>query len=128
MSVRCAVEKSGKFLVIRRSQTDRKWPGVWEFPGGKIEENESPLEAAVRETREETGLNVEIVKNFSVHKVYFFENEKIIYYFLARPKTKKVKLSYEHDKFKWLSKNEILKIKELGLYTRYFLEKLLTSF
>lgn len=35
-------------------------PPVWEMPGGAIEPDESPAEAAVRETAEETGLQVEI--------------------------------------------------------------------
>lgn len=40
--------------------------GIWLQPGGHIEEKETPDEAAVRETREETGLEVEIVGNEDV--------------------------------------------------------------
>ncbi|MFN8640490.1 MAG: NUDIX domain-containing protein [Candidatus Binatia bacterium] len=38
----------------------RPYPPVWEMPGGAIEPDESPEEAAVRETEEETGLRVEL--------------------------------------------------------------------
>lgn len=38
-----------------------KYHGVWGFPGGRIEENEQPLEAAIRETLEETGIKIKII-------------------------------------------------------------------
>jgi len=51
------VESNGRWLVARRSE-GRVFAGLWEFPGGKVEEGESAAEAAVREVREETGLEV----------------------------------------------------------------------
>ncbi len=53
------VEHNGKFLVGRRREGD-PLAGLWEFPGGKIEDGESPQDAARRECREETGLDVRI--------------------------------------------------------------------
>ena len=35
--------------------------GVWLYPGGHIEDNETPHEAVVREVKEETGLDVEVI-------------------------------------------------------------------
>ena len=43
-----------RVLVVRRSSTDRFNPFFWEFPGGKVDEGETTLEAAIRETQEET--------------------------------------------------------------------------
>ena len=42
--------------------------GYWSLPGGVIDEGESPVEAAVRETLEETGLEVAIVRGLGVVK------------------------------------------------------------
>ena len=42
--------------------------GVWEFPGGKIEENETPSQAAVRETREELGIDIEIIEPIAINE------------------------------------------------------------
>ena len=49
------VWREGKLLIARRP-ADAHLGGLWEFPGGKIEPGESPGEAAIRETREETGV------------------------------------------------------------------------
>lgn len=51
------VVADGKLLMIRRSE--REGDLLWALPGGAIEAGESPEEAAVRETLEETGLKVE---------------------------------------------------------------------
>jgi 8-oxo-dGTP diphosphatase len=50
------VVESGKFLVIRRSLTVRA-PGLLCFPGGSIEDGETPEQAVVRELREELELD-----------------------------------------------------------------------
>ncbi len=46
-----------RWLVGRRGP-GRPYAGYWEFPGGRVEPTENPREAAVREVREETGLDV----------------------------------------------------------------------
>jgi 8-oxo-dGTP diphosphatase len=40
-----------------------RYHGSWGFPGGGIEENEQPLETAIRETLEETGIRIEIISD-----------------------------------------------------------------
>jgi mutator protein MutT len=54
------VWREGKVLVARRRDDAEHLPGMWEFPGGKCAENEAPRECAVRETREEIGVEIEI--------------------------------------------------------------------
>lgn len=52
----CAiVEDKGK-LFIQQRMSDDIWGGLWEFPGGRLKDGESPLEAARRELYEETEL------------------------------------------------------------------------
>lgn len=50
--------RKDRWLVGRRAE-GRVFAGLWEFPGGKMNAGESAEEAAVRETREETGLAIE---------------------------------------------------------------------
>ena len=53
--------RGGEVLIARRASNADHLPDVWEFPGGKIEANETPSQAAIREAREETGLEIEVV-------------------------------------------------------------------
>jgi 8-oxo-dGTP pyrophosphatase MutT (NUDIX family) len=50
------VDPRGRVLMQHRDQHAKVSPGQWAMPGGKIEDGESPEEAARREVREETGL------------------------------------------------------------------------
>lgn len=53
------VIQSGRVLLTRRAE-GQHLAGMWEFPGGKLEDGESPEEALVRECREECGIEVEV--------------------------------------------------------------------
>ena len=53
--VLCNIRNEGKVLLIRRNKEPYK--GLWSFPGGKIETGESIEGAALRETKEETGID-----------------------------------------------------------------------
>lgn len=55
--VAAVVQHEGKFLLTRRPPRAHL-EGLWEFPGGKIEEGESPDEALVRECIEECAIDV----------------------------------------------------------------------
>lgn len=58
------VERGGKVLLVRRRMKPRQ--GLWTFPGGFVDFDESPAEAAARECLEETGLVVEITSLLDV--------------------------------------------------------------
>ncbi|MDY6776509.1 MAG: NUDIX hydrolase [Candidatus Nanohaloarchaea archaeon] len=52
------IEESGEVVLIKRGA--EPFRGTWSLPGGHVEEGEQVEEAAVREAREETGLEVEV--------------------------------------------------------------------
>lgn len=62
VAVAVVVVEAGKLLALRRSRKKDAGAGLWEVVSGRVREHEEPLVAAVRETREETGFEIEIVK------------------------------------------------------------------
>ncbi|MFM2483131.1 8-oxo-dGTP diphosphatase MutT [Celerinatantimonas sp. YJH-8] len=52
------IVKGAQILIAKRSETQHQG-GLWEFPGGKVESDESQPQALVRELNEELGLEVE---------------------------------------------------------------------
>ena len=52
--------RDGRLLALKRSRREDKAPGAWEVISGRIETGEQPIEAAIREAREETGLDLAV--------------------------------------------------------------------
>jgi len=63
-------------VLIARRRADDKQAGKWEFPGGKIEDNETPQECLRREMKEEFGIDVAVGKFFG-ESTYDYESEII---------------------------------------------------
>jgi len=64
------IEQDGKLLLLKRNH--EPWTGTWMVPAGYVEVDEDPKDAAIREVREETGLEVEIGE---LHNVYYFDDD-----------------------------------------------------
>jgi len=62
---RAVVERDGRILMVRRSETSGHDPGLWELPGGKMDPDEVLTEAIAREVAEETGIEVEVGRPFT---------------------------------------------------------------
>lgn len=113
--------KGPEFLILYHGR------GYWNFPKGKIESEEKSFQAALRETREETGLSRQDLKfhdNFKVYEKFSFwrkaENGsnqrvfKIVIFYLAETKKTDIKISREHNGYGWFVYKEAVKI--LGRY------------
>lgn len=105
-------EEAGKrlYLVLRYGE------GHWDFPKGHIEDGETAISAMLREVHEETGLDVEPVTGFEHEIEYSFRarydnnrpKHKTVVFFIARSKSKDVRLSHEHSAYVWLELDKAL--------------------
>lgn len=106
INVTCAIiEHNEKILVVQRSEF-MKLPLKWEFPGGKIENNESEEACIKREIKEELNIEIELISRLSpvIYKYPSFEIKLIP--FIAKYINGVINLS-EHRQFDWLSKEEL---------------------
>ena len=100
--------REDKFLVLHYDA------GHWDLAKGHIEKGETDQQAAIRELEEETGItDFEIIPGFSCKIHYFFKRDgkpisKNVTFFLAKVKEDKIKLSFEHKNFDWLSFEDAL--------------------
>ena len=62
------LENDGKILIAKRATGDELFAGLWEFPGGKVEEGETPEECMARELMEELEIEVEVGKLITSNK------------------------------------------------------------
>jgi ADP-ribose pyrophosphatase YjhB (NUDIX family) len=58
-------DDQGRILLVHQTYAGKKWA----YPGGAVEDNESPWAAVVREVKEETGLDVEITRLVSIYYI-----------------------------------------------------------
>lgn len=89
-----------RILLLRRSNDDPTGAGTWENAGGNAEPGESLEEALKREIREETGLDVKILRTAYAALVDFGEPAHITVY-LCEAVGKDVSISGEHIEYAW---------------------------
>ena len=107
-------DSSGKILLVKRSETADYLPGIWEDMGGRIKQFEDPEDALRREVREETGLEIEVLKPLAVFHDYYgertAENELLIITYWCKAKSDQVMLSEEHSAYQWVLPEEALEL------------------
>jgi len=107
--------KQTYYLLLHYPTGARTKKEYWDFPKGHLEKGETEQQAAAREVAEETGLkDVFFVPGFKYRIQYYFRVEgktifKTVVFFLAFSKKKKVKISFEHEGFVWLSFEKAIK-------------------
>ena len=109
------IEETSAGIIIFRKENSKilflllHYPsGHWDFVKGKMEEDETIRQTAIRETREETGItDIVFSDDFEEWIEYNFQFQgeivhKRVVFFLAETKTKQVSISHEHLDYTWM--------------------------
>lgn len=93
----------------------------WGFPKGRVEQGEDERTAALREVREESGLDVALIEGFRHVDDYWYQRQgqrihKQAVFFVAQAPSRASKISWEHDDMVWLPYDQALeRLKFAGL-------------
>jgi bis(5'-nucleosidyl)-tetraphosphatase len=88
----------------------------WGFAKGKVENDETPTETAIREIQEETGLLVSLQQGFKYTISYHFKSrtketiDKTVIIFVAEAPSTNIILSFEHTNYAWATLEEALEL------------------
>ena len=105
--VAAIIKREDYYLLAKRSK-DIYMGLKWEFPGGKVEQNESFNEALSREILEELNVNIEIHKKVAEER---YQDEEIyitLHYYMCSLIDNDIVLS-EHEAIEWVKKQDFLK-------------------
>jgi nucleoside triphosphatase len=114
--------QKGEVLLLQ----SHKWPGAYVVPGGHVELGERIEEAAVREAKEETGLDIydlEFItfQQFIYDPAFWKQRHFIFFDFAAKTDSTDVVLNNEAQEYIWIEPKEALGL-ELDAYTRTSIE------
>ena len=107
--VAAVIKKNNKYLITQRNR-NKHFAFHWEFPGGKVDKDESFEKALKREIHEELSININIIMKIASEK---FKDEIInvnVHYFLCEKLDEDIILS-EHEDMKWVLKKDLLNFK-----------------
>ena len=117
--------KNGEILLMSRKQKD-SFTNCWEFPGGKLKNNENFAVALFRELKEELNIKIDISKlsNYEFFKHQYRSFLLMMYVFEVTEWTGKI-ISKEGELLRWVSAKDLKKAKLLPANTKvvnYFLK------
>ena len=121
-----AIEHQKKILLIKKSRGPYK-KTFWCVPGGKPEPSESLEECARREVKEETGLNIELIKKISTDRDVALVGENAVHFkfhnYHARLRGGSLKPADDSMAAQWFEKNALKRL-ELSPPTKRLLKKM----
>ena len=121
-AVRCYLIKDNEVVVTKYKKGNKK-EGYYDIPGGKIEEGESPKQTAIREMKEETGINIQNLKYKGIMTIEYPDRMFIFDTFISKEYEGEPQ-EFEENTSEWIDIDELLK-KEKILSNIILLDKFL---
>lgn len=116
ITVKAIVIYRQKILILKRVRPSSDGLGYWELPGGGLEYGETPHEALIRELKEETGLDIKIIKPVYTFTAIRPDYQTVGIGFLTIPTNDRVQLSHEHTDYQFVSSTELLQYIDKKIY------------
>ncbi|MCF8452573.1 MAG: (deoxy)nucleoside triphosphate pyrophosphohydrolase [Pedobacter sp.] len=108
IQVSCAIiTNAQKQVLVTQRSTLMPLPLKWEFPGGKIEENETAEECLIREIKEELNIEIEITGSLNPNDHQYPDKLIRLIPFICRQKDGEIILK-EHADYKWLDVKDLI--------------------
>lgn len=105
--VAALIEKDGKYLIARRSTGSEDVLGKWEFPGGKVEKDETEEHAIEREIKEEFEMDINAVR-YLTNNVCKYPTKTIdLRLYECKHLSGEFHL-HDHSEYKFVNKEDIL--------------------
>jgi mutator protein MutT len=98
--VAAVIKKNDLFLIANRS-LEASSKGIWEFPGGKVEEKEAFTSALIRELKEELSLNIKVSNMIATIDLNKTDKNIYVHYYYAIIVSGQISLNV-HSDFKWV--------------------------
>jgi 8-oxo-dGTP pyrophosphatase MutT (NUDIX family) len=116
--VTCILEHDGKILLLKRSNQVGTYRGLWGGVAGYVEELEEPYDTAIKEIRQEVGIEVDALelvrKGNPIEFSDTYDGRRynwIVYPFLFHIQSKElVQIDWEHEEYRWVHPSEVRKL------------------
>ena len=108
----------GKYLVLKRRDDEIAYPGMYTFPGGKVENNDTTEETLEKEALEEANLKLKPVKILLKDKSYLRpdgQTAKFFSYLCEVENPDEIKISEDFTDYKWVSIQDLANLKHVGI-------------
>ena len=108
-SIACIAYKDKKILIAHRNNSGQM-ANRWEFPGGKVDEGETEIEAILREMKEEFDVDVQVKEKIATSCFVHNEKKSLLEVYLVELSHDGIDKKYsltEHSEYKWVDYKEI---------------------
>ena len=126
-AVRCYLIKDNEVVVTKYKKGNKK-EGYYDIPGGKIEEGEIPKQTAIREMKEETGIEIQNLKYKGIMTIEYPDRMFIFDTFISKEYEGEPQ-EFEENTSEWIDIDELLKkekiLSNIILLDKFFIKGLI---
>ena len=108
----------GKYLVLKRRDDEIAYPGMYTFPGGKVEDNDTTEETLEKEALEEANLKLKPGKILIKDKSYLRpdnQTAKFFSYLCEAENPADIKISEDFTDYKWVTAEDLKNLPHVGI-------------